>query len=160
MDPDSFLDGDFQNIFELSYFSGKELVPTGWNVVDDDKTYPRLSSRSLQIFQAPKDSENDDDIANGRAGSESSNEDSSASYPNHSSTTRMADESDEDELNLLPNNRVSFPLVAVASVYFPLKLFARCLADMLCPPLRESINVCSDWGLGSSCPLGCSQIQR
>lgn len=108
MAPESYLEPQFQNLFDLCYFSGKELVPVGWNVVDDDKTYPRLSSRNPQLFQTADDqSEYDHDMTNGRAASETSNEDANSHNHNYSSTTRMNEESsDEDEL-ALPAPRVS-----------------------------------------------------
>lgn len=62
-----------QNLFELCYFSTKEPVPTGWNIVDDDKAYPTLASRN-----PPEPEWNDEESSygsearNSRAGSEDS----------------------------------------------------------------------------------------
>ena len=89
-------------MFELCYFSSNELVPAGWQAVDEDKNFPRISSRAPQQSE---DSGYDHDMTNGRAASESSNEDDSFSHGNYSSITRMNDddeESDEDELAPAP----------------------------------------------------------
>ena len=104
MEPESWLAAEFQNLFDLCYFSGKELIPTGWNVLDEDKAYPRLASRKPQVSQNADELEDDFDMANGRAGSDSSNEDSDPRIGTELSTTRMADEeeSDEDEIPSLP----------------------------------------------------------
>jgi hypothetical protein len=90
-----------QNMFEVGYFAGsKEMIPSGWNVVDEDKTYPTLSSRNPQVYQ-PIEEDSVNGFEDGRAGSESSEE---GSYSGNgtsnafSSTTRMVEEtSDEDE---------------------------------------------------------------
>lgn len=85
-------------MFTLSYFTGvKELVPNGWHTVDEDKTYPALSSRNPQLQQSiDDDSGNDFDMTNGRTASDSSIEDDDlgTEFPN----TRMVDESSDDEL--------------------------------------------------------------
>jgi ubiquitin carboxyl-terminal hydrolase 4/11/15 len=94
-------------MFELCYFSTNEFVPAGWQAVDEDKNFPRLSSRNPQLHQADE-LDDDHDMTSRRAASESSNEDSSFHQPNYSSTTRMNDESsDEDELAPAPVSRVS-----------------------------------------------------
>jgi len=99
VDPGTFLEGELQNLFDLCYFAGKELVPTGWNVVDEDKKYPRLSSRNPQVFQSADESDQDHDMTNGRAASESSSDNGGAKYQDdYSNHTRMNEESDEDEV--------------------------------------------------------------
>ena len=121
MASESFLDGGFQNLFELSYFSGRELVPTGWNVVDDDKVYPRLSSRSAQIFHLTEESDNDQDMTNGRSESESSNEDGTAGHQNYSRRAHMAEDedSDEDEISRpLPRVSLQLYLTSCCSSFF------------------------------------------
>jgi ubiquitin carboxyl-terminal hydrolase 4/11/15 len=87
-------------MFELGYFSGiKEMVPSGWNAVDEDKTYPALASRNPQVRQ-PRDL----DLENGydqdsRDGSETSQDNDNFHDSAFSSTTRMVEEeSDDDEL--------------------------------------------------------------
>ncbi|KAH6668752.1 hypothetical protein B0J14DRAFT_566408 [Halenospora varia] len=99
MTPGSFLKPDLQQMFRLHYFgSGKELIPNGWNIVDEDKNYPTLESR------APKTEEttNGFDMTNGRASSHSSDEDNFEKGES-SIQTRMNDESsEEDELAQAP----------------------------------------------------------
>ena len=100
LQPGSYLNPQFQNMFILGYFSTqKELVPTGWNAIDEDKEYPTLASRNPQLPQAYEDeSETDLDITSRRAGSEGSNDDDSGhNYSFEPSRTRMAQESEEDE---------------------------------------------------------------
>ncbi len=82
-------------MFELRYMTGsKELIPTGWNSIDDDKAYPSLSSRNPQLQQQPEEaSPNTDD----QDESESSGEDGGSYIHSQFSSTRMVDESDEDE---------------------------------------------------------------
>lgn len=102
LEPGTWLPGEFQNLFDLCYLSGsgKELIPTGWNVLDEDKAYPRLASRNPQVSQNADELDDDFEMTNGRAASHSSNEDSDSRIGTLSGTTRMVDEeeSDEDEL--------------------------------------------------------------
>lgn len=93
------MDPRVQNMFQLCYFSsGSTEVPNGWNVVDEDKTYPLLSSRNPQLHRGVSDQMGyDHDMTNGRAASESSTDEDNLSAPNV--LTRMNDaSSDEDEL--------------------------------------------------------------
>ena len=100
MDPKNYLRAELQNMFEIGYFAGSnEMVPTGWNVVDEDKTYPAISTRNPQV-QQPIDDDSGTGFEDGRAGSESSDE---SLVPNGnrnvpaSNLTRMADEDESDE---------------------------------------------------------------
>jgi ubiquitin carboxyl-terminal hydrolase 4/11/15 len=97
-------------MFELCYFtSTKEMIPSGWNVVDEDKTYATLSSRNPQLQQPVDDeSSNGYEIANGR-GSSASSEDSTYQDTADSSNTRMVDESSEEDEPIGPSSRVSLP---------------------------------------------------
>ena len=97
--PGAWLDPQMQNLFEMHYFQGsKELVPTGWQAVDEDKTYPTLSSRNVQQpSDVDQESTNDFEMTSGPAGSESSDEDDDSSSPGFDSSTRIVDESSEDE---------------------------------------------------------------
>lgn len=92
----SFLSPELQNAFNMGYFAGsKEMVPTGWHTVDEDKMYPYLSSRNPQLAQSlDTSSMSGYEASNGRAGSEGSEENFHAGAAN----TRMNEESsDEDE---------------------------------------------------------------
>jgi hypothetical protein len=127
--PESYLEPELQNLFDLCYFVGKELVPTGWNYVDEDKTYPSLLSRNPQVSQTADESDNDHDMTNGRATSESSED---GSPPVHSlpNTTRMTEEDEsDDEIASLPRSRVSrkfYPLFYP----FPLLSWRNCLCGI------------------------------
>lgn len=160
VEPGSYLDGDFQNIFDLCYFSGKELVPSGWNVIDDDKTYPSLSSRNPQVFQNADESEDDQDMTNGRAASDTSNEDGNAHYGAFSSTTRMADEdeSDEDEIASLPP-KVSLTLLSLIPSFFLWQPAAWQSTETAGSHYDNSfLKWRSYWRLGSSCPPSRTEI--
>jgi ubiquitin carboxyl-terminal hydrolase 4/11/15 len=95
-------------MFELCYFTSvKEMIPSGWNVVDEDKTYATLSSRNPQLQQPVDDeSSNGYELANGR-GSSASSEDSTYQDTADSSNTRMVDESSEDDEPVAASSRVS-----------------------------------------------------
>jgi ubiquitin carboxyl-terminal hydrolase 4/11 len=102
VDPNVYLDPGFQNLFELSYFtSAKELVPVGWGSVDEDKDYPKLSSRDPQVLQAmQEDNQPQDDYSmpNGGMQSEVSSDVEEDDAPQLVAPTRMNEESsDEDE---------------------------------------------------------------
>jgi len=45
LQPGNFIPAELQNLFEMKYFSGGEMVPTGWSSLDENKTYPTISSR-------------------------------------------------------------------------------------------------------------------
>ncbi|KAH7413007.1 hypothetical protein BKA64DRAFT_567146 [Cadophora sp. MPI-SDFR-AT-0126] len=92
MTPGSHLDPSLQNLFRLSYFSnGKEMIPIGWSTVDEDKTYPSLSSR---IQSQDTESNDGSDAAGSPTGSESSN--------GINGPTRMNDESSEEDDDNIP----------------------------------------------------------
>jgi hypothetical protein len=102
VDPNVYLDPGFQNLFELSYFtSAKELVPVGWGSVDEDKDYPKLSSRDPQVLHSmQEDGHAQDDYAmlNGRTQSEGTSDAEEDDAPQLVAPTRMTEESsDEDE---------------------------------------------------------------
>jgi ubiquitin carboxyl-terminal hydrolase 4/11 len=114
VDPKEYLDAGFQNLFEMSYFTGfKELVPVGWSSVDEDKDYPKLSSRDPQLHQPMQgDDEPQDDFSmpNGQAQSEPTSDAEEDDAPQLVGPTRMNEEdsSDEDEPAPVPTiSRVS-----------------------------------------------------
>ena len=96
LDPKEYLDPEFQNLFVLNYMpAGKDTIPSGWSSVDDDRTYPAISSRAPQVPVAD-DGSSTGSGSSTRNGSESSEGDENL-LPDTSSATRMADESEEDE---------------------------------------------------------------
>lgn len=100
LEPDSFLDPELQNLFELSYFfDGSEgPVPTGWAQVDAHRNLPKLADR---MPQPPAENDGGSPESWGSVGSgneESSNEDTPKTSKTEAAETRMADESsDEDD---------------------------------------------------------------
>ncbi|KFX89047.1 hypothetical protein O988_08786 [Pseudogymnoascus sp. VKM F-3808] len=108
IDPEQFLPAEYNNLFELSYFaSKKDVVPTGWGVVDEEKIYPRLSTRIPVVQEAV---EVDEEQSNGFAsnnlqGSDGeSSEDDIGNIPQLAPTRMNEESSDEDDL--APNTRV------------------------------------------------------
>jgi ubiquitin carboxyl-terminal hydrolase 4/11/15 len=87
-------------MFTLNYFATKEMIPTGWNTIDEDKTYPALASRAPepQIRDSSLDSYDD-----GRSGSTSDADDDSGQQNGILGQTRMNEESsDEDDVAAAP----------------------------------------------------------
>jgi len=80
-------------MFQLKYFkSSNNLVPTGWTDVDEDKTYPTLASRAPHIP--------DDESVPSTDRTESESDEDEDQHNSTTDTTRMNDESsDEDELS-------------------------------------------------------------
>ena len=108
INPDHFLPSEFNDIFELSYFgNNKEVIPSGWSVVDEEKRFPRLSSRLPVVHEAL---EVDDEESNGFASNINQRSDGESSEDDISdipqlAPTRMNEES-SDEDDLAPNTRV------------------------------------------------------
>lgn len=92
-------------MFVLNYMpAGTDTIPSGWSSVDEDKSYPALSTR------APQPSQLDGRSSNGsidQQGSDSGDDDNG--YRPVSAPTRMVEEeSDEDDDDLLGNKVVSY----------------------------------------------------
>lgn len=89
--PAQFLPPPFQNLFELSYFQESGVpIPVGWNYVDLEKKFPRISTR------LPKPASDVDMRSPGACASDDSSSDEATSQPSSPAMTRMVDESDED----------------------------------------------------------------
>ncbi|KAK0711421.1 hypothetical protein B0H67DRAFT_602227 [Lasiosphaeris hirsuta] len=92
INPAEFLDPQFQNLFELSYFQEQGTsIPTGWQTIQDENVLPRLSTRQ------PKPATSDVEMRSPGAwegSDESGSEESPRAQP---SNTRMVDESSDDE---------------------------------------------------------------
>jgi hypothetical protein len=145
-----FCPPELQNLFDLGYFKGsKEMVPTGWQEVDEDKTYPTLASRNPQLQQA---TEEDFEMTNGHNGSEISDEDDNldGTQNAYSTKTRMNDESSEDELSRpATTSRVSLdPILMMFVCSIPQPVFF----------LFRSMS--SDWRLGSPRTISKSRSKR
>lgn len=108
VNPNQYLNAQFQNLFELGYFSEPgRSVPTGWSGFTEDRSYPTLSSRAPepaaspdQDMQSPSNCSNEGDSenessSNGDAGSQTTE-----------AVTRMADESSEEDEASIPAIKV------------------------------------------------------
>lgn len=108
--PDSFLDPELENLFELCYFTDKSYaghVPTGWSNVDHHQLLPKLADRIPQPTPEGEDAVSRDD----ESSTPSVNEDASStdeSIKAEVTQTRMAEESSEEEVQEAP--RVSYPM--------------------------------------------------
>ncbi|TVY17333.1 putative ubiquitin carboxyl-terminal hydrolase 12, partial [Lachnellula arida] len=117
--PGSFLEPELQNLFTLGYFSTpNEPIPTGWNPVDEEKTYPTLSSRMPE----PRDMRDgsSDSFGDGHTGSDSDEADSfqRRSSNGFAGQTRMNDESsEEDEIAAAPTVPRALPVRPAAPKY-------------------------------------------
>lgn len=104
-DPAEFLNPQFQNLFELSYYGdGSTALPTGWQSVQDDTVFPRLSTRQAKLETADLDMRSPGQWP---ASEESGSEGQGPS--NGDAQTRMADESSDEDSDV-PPLRVSLTL--------------------------------------------------
>ena len=119
-----------QNMFEIGFFSGPAgSFPTGWSEVDDDKTYPSISSRIPRQEQDEEaESGNEFERNSLRTGSESSNEDEDQPSNVMPSITRMTDESSDEDATL-PQRRVSESSQRRAPI--PVEYFPRFLISVV-----------------------------
>ncbi|KIL90912.1 hypothetical protein FAVG1_05607 [Fusarium avenaceum] len=104
INPDSFLDPELQNLFELCYFTDKSCsghVPTGWSSVDHHQLLPKLSDRIPQSTPDDEDAASRDDESSTPSGNDdaSSNDESTKV---EITQTRMLDESSEEEAQEAP----------------------------------------------------------
>lgn len=96
MDPKKFLLPELQNLFEVSYFSeSSSRIPTGQSSLEDNKEYPRLSSRVL-IASPTSSEETIDNTIHDTASNDGSSSDGNRSIT-ETPSTRMTEESDEDD---------------------------------------------------------------
>lgn len=106
--PETFLDPRLQNLFAVGFFSGaKEMIPNGWQIVDEDKIFSNINTRAPQQPEAVEDeARSEDQSSNGLPRSDSGEDDE---YPGNGvmAATRMAEESDEDDAVPPPVSKVS-----------------------------------------------------
>ncbi len=94
VNPLTFLDPEFQNLFDLSYFGEpSSTVPTGWNSITDDNILPRLSSREPKVPASDVEMRSPGPVDGGSDDSES--EGSTRAPPEI--VTRMAEESSGED---------------------------------------------------------------
>jgi hypothetical protein len=114
VDPREFLDPCFQGLFNLYYFTDSDYsVPSGWQSVQDNTQLPALSTRQ------PEPAASDVDM-NSPATWDGSEDSGSDEIPDSqpSTTTRMADESSDNDSDL-PSVRASIPLLPALSMPGP-----------------------------------------
>ncbi|CCU81659.1 ubiquitin carboxyl-terminal hydrolase/USP19 [Blumeria hordei DH14] len=101
---------EFQNMFEIGYCQGaQELIPSGWNTIDEEKSYPSISSRKFPKNQLNSDDsldENGVDCGSGITGSETGDEDTIKSQ----CATRMNDESESGDESVPINAVKALPV--------------------------------------------------
>lgn len=105
--PGSFLPSILQNMFDICYYSESGAwLPTGMSGINDDRQYPKLSTRVL-----PECSSEDqfDNATNGTASNEESSSDEAPRRSTDHSYTRMQDESDDEDASpiIKPNHHRS-----------------------------------------------------
>lgn len=118
------------------------MIPTGWNSIDEDKAYPRLSSRMPELHQTRESSL--DSHEDGPTSSES-DEDSTFGRDDDglSKQTRMNDESsEEDELQGPTVSRVSLKVLRDRNSLSQFLSYERRF-------LQSLLGVSADRGLGS-----------
>lgn len=97
IDPQRMLPPQLQNMFELSYFCDRsEVVPSGWNQVQDRQEYPKLSSRAPEDSSSDHDTSGPSPLTNGGDSDAESTSDKQ-SVTDAAAPTRMNDESSEED---------------------------------------------------------------
>lgn len=94
----------------MGYYSGaKELVPVGWNSVDEERDFPRLSTRDPQIRKSieAEDLSNEYAMPNAHDTSDESSTASDEDSPQllSNANTRMNEESSEEDEELPAINK-------------------------------------------------------
>ncbi|CAN8096704.1 unnamed protein product [Discula destructiva] len=114
VDPTVFLDGRFQSLFDLSFFSENTPLACSWagySTSATDKFFPRLATRKPQP-PSPSDDEMPSPSGSGTASDESSTDEAPEAAPFvGGSVTRMEEESSDDDSlpdiqNILPHRGV------------------------------------------------------
>lgn len=100
----SHLKPEFQNMFEIGYCKGtKEIIPSGWNIIDEDKIYPSISSRLCQPSQTIDGEVIENEDSDSRITSSETSDEDSANFSGASNLNEDS-ESDDDPIfnNALP----------------------------------------------------------
>lgn len=97
VDPKTYLDAQFQNLFELSFYADNDqILSTGWNV-QIDTVYPGIGSRAPEQFGAAEDMESPSTWSND-AGSDNESSNEEVGQQAIEAVTRMVDESSDDDV--------------------------------------------------------------
>lgn len=107
IDPSVFLDGQLQQLFDMSFFTENTTLATGWMSVggSSDRLYPRLNTRKPRPA-SPSDEDMPSPSGSGTASEESSTDETpEPATAVFEPATRMLEESSEEE---------SFPAVKVS----------------------------------------------
>jgi len=112
VDPAVFLDAQFQNMFEMSYWQDNvssssnsgpvTYLASSWNIVNGDKAFTKLSSRLPPPPPSDVEMQSQQEWAEGS--DESGSEESTQVIP--SNVTRMNEESSGDDDAELPSRKV------------------------------------------------------
>ncbi|RKF64801.1 putative ubiquitin carboxyl-terminal hydrolase usp19 [Erysiphe neolycopersici] len=109
----SQLKPEFQNMFEIGYCKGtKELIPSGWNIVDEDKMYPSISSRSHHQSQVLNGEMIENDDSDSRITSSETSDDDSTNF---SGASRLNEDSDSDNGPIFNNVSQALPVRSAGS---------------------------------------------
>lgn len=115
VNPLEFLHPEFQNLFDLSYFSeSSTIIPTGWNSTTEEGFLNRLSSREPKVPPSDTEMRSPEPLdASDESTSEESGRISTAVV------TRMADESSEEDSDF-PKTKVrdKLPTVELRFAFF------------------------------------------
>lgn len=98
IDKNVFLDGQLQGLFDMSFFHEQSLIPTGWTSFGshNEKLYPRLDTRAPQPA-SPTDDYMPSPPGSGTASEDSSTEETPEPVPSVEVSTRMVEESSEED---------------------------------------------------------------
>ena len=95
---DEFLIPEVRNLFEMRYYSGKEMVPVGWNTLSDDsKNYPRIDSRVSQSARQSKRTMLNERKQSLREGESSASSEEEIEEAEQDSPTLYEQDSDSDQ---------------------------------------------------------------
>ncbi|KAJ0118310.1 hypothetical protein J7T55_009093 [Diaporthe amygdali] len=96
---DVYLDGQLQNLFDMSYFTEDTIIPTGWHAIgtNSERLFPRLDTRKPRPSTPSQSDEDMPSPSGSGTASEESGTEESGDVPEHEATTRMVDEPSEEE---------------------------------------------------------------
>lgn len=88
-------------MFNIAYVrKGKEIIPTGWSAIDDDKDYPLIDTREPQKSDVADAVDNESDVESRTRRSSESSDEEDVQYDG--APTRMNEEFDASDDDLPP----------------------------------------------------------
>ncbi|KAF2180805.1 cysteine proteinase [Zopfia rhizophila CBS 207.26] len=107
LQPGGFIPPEFRSLFEMKYTRpGKEMVPTGWSSIDQNKTYQPISSR-VRVPSSRRSSVNSLD-GNSNGSSSEEPDDNAEFSANVQESLDMANESSEEEMQSVETPMAGF----------------------------------------------------